>query len=45
MTQIHPHSYAKTQYFFMNPERFTAYVRAEIKKWNVVVKATGMRAD
>lgn len=31
--------------FFMNPERFTEYVRAEIKKWNVVVKATGMRAD
>ena len=31
--------------FFMTPERFTEYVRAEIKKWNVVVKATGMRAD
>jgi tripartite-type tricarboxylate transporter receptor subunit TctC len=31
--------------FFMTPERFTEYVRSEIKKWNVVVKATGMRAD
>jgi len=30
---------------FMTPERFTQYVRAEIKKWSVVVQATGMRAD
>ncbi len=31
--------------FFMTPERFTDYVRAEIKKWSLVVKATGMRAE
>mgnify|MGYP003348980979 FL=1 len=31
--------------FFMTPERFTTYVRAEIKKWRTVVEATGMRAD
>jgi tripartite-type tricarboxylate transporter receptor subunit TctC len=31
--------------FFMTPERFTEYVQAEIKKWRVVVQATGMRVD
>ncbi len=31
--------------FFMTPERFTEYVRAEIKKWSVVVRATGMRVE
>ncbi len=31
--------------FFMMPERFTEYVQAEIKKWRVVVQATGMRVD
>jgi tripartite-type tricarboxylate transporter receptor subunit TctC len=31
--------------FFMTPERFSAYVREEIKKWRVVVQATGMRVD
>ncbi len=31
--------------FFMTPERFTAYVREEIKKWRVVVQATGMRVE
>lgn len=31
--------------FFMTPERFAEYVRAEINKWSVVVKATGMRAE
>lgn len=30
---------------YMTPERFTAYVNTEIKKWSVVVAATGMRAD
>ena len=30
---------------FMTPERFAQYVRAEIKKWSVVVKETGMRAE
>ena len=30
---------------YMGPAEFTQYVRAEIKKWNVVVRATGMRAD
>jgi tripartite-type tricarboxylate transporter receptor subunit TctC len=30
---------------FMTPARFTQYVRAEIKKWSVVVRETGMRAD
>jgi tripartite-type tricarboxylate transporter receptor subunit TctC len=30
---------------FMPPDRFAQYVRAEIKKWSAVVKATGMRAD
>jgi tripartite-type tricarboxylate transporter receptor subunit TctC len=31
--------------FYMTPERYTAYVRTEIKKWRAVVEATGMRAD
>ncbi len=31
--------------FYMNPERFTAYVAAEIRKWRAVVQATGMRVD
>jgi tripartite-type tricarboxylate transporter receptor subunit TctC len=31
--------------FFMTPERFHAYVQEEIKKWRVVVQATGMRVD
>ena len=30
---------------YLPPERFEQYVRAEIKKWSVVVKETGMRAD
>jgi tripartite-type tricarboxylate transporter receptor subunit TctC len=30
---------------FMPPDRFAQYVRAEIKKWSVVVRATGMRAE
>ncbi len=30
---------------FMTPGRFAQYVRAEIKKWSVVVRETGMRAD
>lgn len=29
----------------MTPERFAQYVRAQIGKWSVVVKETGMRAD
>lgn len=30
---------------YLPPERFEQYVRAEIKKWSIVVKETGMRAD
>jgi tripartite-type tricarboxylate transporter receptor subunit TctC len=30
---------------FMPPERFAQYVRAEIKKWSIVVRETGMRAE
>ena len=30
---------------FMTPERYAEYVRAEIKKWSVVVRETGMRVD
>ncbi len=30
---------------FMTPGRFAQYVRAEIEKWSVVVRETGMRAD
>ena len=29
----------------MTPERYAEYVRAEIKKWSVVVRETGMRVD
>ena len=30
---------------YLGPAQFAQYVRAEIKKWSVVVKETGMRAD
>ena len=30
---------------YMPPAQFAQYVRAEIKKWSVVVRETGMRAD
>jgi tripartite-type tricarboxylate transporter receptor subunit TctC len=30
---------------FMPPARFTQYVRDEIRKWSIVVKATGMSAE
>ena len=30
---------------FMTPEHYAEYVRAEIKKWSVVVRETGMRVD
>ncbi|MCE9642217.1 MAG: tripartite tricarboxylate transporter substrate binding protein [Betaproteobacteria bacterium] len=30
---------------YLPPERFEQYVRAEIKKWSVVVRETGMRAE
>lgn len=30
---------------FLPPEKFEQYVRAEIRKWSIVVKETGMRAE
>lgn len=31
--------------FFMTPQRYAEYVKAEIQKWRVVVQATGMRVE